>query len=164
MDDSRGRGRGRGERGQRGRGVSPGQRGGSPMYRGGRGDSPSGSSGRGSPAGFRGGGGGGGGRGRGGPVQIFSPNAPAQPDARLSDKEQNALIASFKSLSTSVPDRVVRPGFGKRGAAITLRANFFALKYPKNVVLYDYAIEIKPAVKTEEKPVGVHGGGSAISS
>lgn len=45
----------------------------------------------------------------------------------------------------------MRPGFGKRGVAITVRANFFALKYPKNIVLYDYAINITPNIKTEEK-------------
>ncbi|KAI5118505.1 hypothetical protein M0805_004005 [Coniferiporia weirii] len=143
--DNRGRGRGRGDRGQsRARGVSPGQRGGSPAYSG-RGESPSGS-GRGSFSGP------GFGRGRGGAsVQIFESGTPAQPDNQLSDRELGALVARFKSLTTSVPDRVMRPGFGKRGAPITLRANFFALKYPKNVVLYEYAIEITPSVKAEEK-------------
>ena len=94
------------------------------------------------------GGGRGGGRG-GAPVQIFKGDVPAQLDASVSVQEQNALIAHIKKLSTA--DRVVRPGFGKSGTAITLRANFFALKYPKNAVLYDYPIEINPSVKAEEK-------------
>ncbi|THH04985.1 hypothetical protein EW145_g5129 [Phellinidium pouzarii] len=141
MDNPRGRGRGQ----SRGRGAPPSQRGASPSHY--PGGAPSETS-RGSSQGPRGFGG----RGRGGmPTQVFEPNTPAQPASHLSDKELNALVARFKSLSTSVPNRVMRPGFGKRGTAVTLRANFFALKYPKNVVLYDYAIEITPAVKTEEK-------------
>ncbi|KAL5522335.1 hypothetical protein ACEPAF_2192 [Sanghuangporus sanghuang] len=133
MDNQRGRGRGRGDRGgPRGRG----QRGGGPPPRG---ASPSG---RGS-SGFT--------RGRGGPpqVQIFAPGTPARLDSRSTDRDLDSLISRFKNLSTSVPDRVVRPGFGKRGNAITLRANYFALKYPKDCVLYDYPIGITPPVKTE---------------
>ena len=45
----------------------------------------------------------------------------------------------------------MRQGFGKRGSPVTLRANFFPLKYPKNAALYDYPIEISPPVKLEEK-------------
>lgn len=143
------------------RGFSRG-RGGSPS--GGR-DSPSGSSSAGSgfaPRGGRGGappgnrGGYGGAAphrgGRGGPASIFNAGQPARPEDRLSSREQDALVARFRSLSAGGTDNtVVRPGFGKRGAAIMLRANFFALKYPKNVVLYDYAVTIKPSVKDEER-------------
>ena len=46
---------------------------------------------------------------------------------------------------------VIRPGFGKRGTSITPLANFFALKYPKNCILYGYPVEITPPVKDEEK-------------
>lgn len=139
-----GRGRGRGDRGQRGRGASP-------SMRGARSDSASTGS-RGSVPPMRGsfsGGGRGGGRG-GAPIQIFEGSS-VQPDPRLADKEMNSLISRFKTLSTAVPDRVIRPGFGKQGAVIALRANFFALKYPKDMVLYDYPLKIEPNVKAEEK-------------
>ncbi|KAH8109367.1 Piwi-domain-containing protein [Phellopilus nigrolimitatus] len=48
---------------------------------------------------------------------------PIKLDVRLSDKEQNALS----------------------GTAITVRANFFPLKYPKDLDLYDYTVDISPA-------------------
>ena len=134
--DSRGRGRG-GRGGDRGGSRGRGQpRGGPPP----RGASPSG---RGS-SGFR---------GRGGPpqVQVFAPGAPARLDSRTSERDLDDLMSRYRNISTSVPDRVVRPGFGKRGTAITLRANYFALKYPKNSIIYDYPIEITPNVKTEER-------------
>ncbi|KAH8106429.1 Piwi-domain-containing protein [Phellopilus nigrolimitatus] len=38
------------------------------------------------------------------------------------------------------------PRFGKRSAAFAVRANFFALKYPKDVALYDYPVVIAPDV------------------
>lgn len=127
---NRGRGRGRGDRG---RGASSS----GPM----RGAYSSG-----------GGGGGGRGGGRGGaPVQVFGGSTAPQIDSRLADKEINALVSRFKALSTSVPERVIRPGFGKQGAVIALRANFFTLKYRKGLVLYDYPLKIEPTVKAEEK-------------
>ncbi|EJD00490.1 Piwi-domain-containing protein [Fomitiporia mediterranea MF3/22] len=131
MDNTRGRGRGRGmPRGSGSRG-GPGSR-----------SSSSFAFARGS----------GRGRGRGkAPVQVFAPDVPVQLDTRLDDRELTALVSQFKRLSTTTPGRVLRPGFGKRGAAITLRANFFALKYPKDCVLYDYPIEVTPPVKKEEK-------------
>lgn len=147
-----GRGQGRGGRGGQGQG---GGRGGPPHAP--RMDSPSvsvsstGSSGFGGGRGRGGGGPPGRGGGRGGPIQIFAAGRPAQPDARLAPRELDALTSRFRQLTTSVPDRVVRPGFGKQGAAITLRANFFALKYPKNLVLYDYAVKFTPEVQTKEK-------------
>ena len=140
MDRPRGRGRGRGDRGgDRGGFRGRGQRGGGPPPP--RGASPG--PGRGS-SGFS--------RGRGGPpqVQIFAPDTIARLDSRSTDRELDTLMSRFRNLSTSVPDRVVRPGYGKRGSAITLRANFFTLKYPKNCILYDYPIEINPEVKTAE--------------
>ncbi|KAH8110432.1 hypothetical protein DFH11DRAFT_1724023 [Phellopilus nigrolimitatus] len=78
-------------------------------------------------------------------VRVFSPNTPAQAD-RVSDREQDALISRFHALSASDPDRVLRPGFGKRSAAIAIRANFFALKYSKDIVLYYYVVVIVPDV------------------
>ncbi|TDL21938.1 Piwi-domain-containing protein [Rickenella mellea] len=120
------------QRGTRGGGRGRGQgRGGG---RGGRGNaSSSGASGpRGAP------------RGRGGPPGLFTPvNASTTLEPRLSAREQDALISSFNSLTTA-EGRPVRPGFGKLGTAIKVRANFFAVKYPKNTILYDYTVNITP--------------------
>jgi len=41
------------------------------------------------------------------------------------------------------PERPIRPGYGKEGVPITLRANFFAIKLPKGPI-YDYVVEIDP--------------------
>ncbi|KXN85174.1 Protein argonaute 5 [Leucoagaricus sp. SymC.cos] len=137
----------------RGRGGPPGQ--------GGRGGSAGGGSdgsgGRGRGSSFRGGSGGQrGGYGdgpRGGPIGpiIFRENTPARIPDRLADSKLTALISSFSSLRLSgntasvAPDpaRPSRPGFGTAGRAITLRANFFALRISKSVqYYYDYAVSI----------------------
>lgn len=130
--DRGGRGRGRGGY-DRGRGGSGSRGRGSPSP--GRGSSPE--FGR--------------GRGRGGPpsVRVFSPG-PAQLNPRI-EQEAEALAAQLKNTSLSDKNRVVRQGYGKRGTAVSLRANFFPLKYPKDCKLYDYPIEINPPVKLEEK-------------
>ncbi|KAL5479122.1 hypothetical protein ACEPAI_2410 [Sanghuangporus weigelae] len=73
----------------------------------------------------------------------------ASPSGRGSSGFTRGRSGPPQNISASSPDRVVRPGFGKRGNAITLRANYFALKYSKDCVLYDYPIEITPPVKTE---------------
>jgi hypothetical protein len=41
----------------------------------------------------------------------------------------------------------LRPGFGTIGQPIVVRANFFALKFAKNLIIHEYSIEITP--KTE---------------
>ncbi|KAH8104905.1 hypothetical protein DFH11DRAFT_1550718 [Phellopilus nigrolimitatus] len=83
-----------------------------------------------------------------GAIQVYAPNMPAQAGARLSDSGQGAerTRLSFEALSASDPNHVVRPGFGERRAAIAVRANSFVLKYPKEVVLYDYPVVIAPDV------------------
>ena len=43
----------------------------------------------------------------------------------------------------------MRPDWGTKGKAITLRANFFAVKLPKNLVIYEYEIKY-----TESSPRG----------
>ena len=172
-------GRGNPQRGDRGRGRGQGQpqgsnvRGSSPgRGRGerGRGDSmsPEGRGGRGS--GFRGGPGG---RGRsdfrGGPPGgrtgsvIFQPGPVPPIDARLSPKDLDQLVNSFKKLEVKVclcllsqvtqidlnkhdifqTDLPLRPGFGTAGRQITLRANFFPVRVPKGPI-YDYSVEISP--------------------
>ncbi|KLO12386.1 Piwi-domain-containing protein [Schizopora paradoxa] len=87
----------------------------------------------------------------GGSIQVFAPdNAPSTIDGRLSSE---AKLASFINNIRHVSDgsRVFRPGFGQTGAKISLRANFFAVKYPKTLTLYVYTVSIKPEVKTTEK-------------
>ncbi|KDR72808.1 hypothetical protein GALMADRAFT_158483 [Galerina marginata CBS 339.88] len=156
----RGSSRGRGQ--QRGRG-GPGS---FPSGRGGRGSPSQASSqdsgtstpadrgrggGGGGGRGFDRGGGGGGGRGGGGPrggrggfggPVIFQENVQPQIPPRLSAANLQQLITGFKSLKVK-PERPLRPGYGTAGTAITLRANFFALKVPQGPV-YDYVVEILP--------------------
>ncbi|KAJ2936747.1 hypothetical protein H1R20_g354, partial [Candolleomyces eurysporus] len=96
--------------------------------------------------GFQGGGGFGGGGGGATAPGIFNEGAPAQLPPRLNDSTQQALISSFKNLSVSQrqgPERPLRPGYGTRGTAVTLRANFFAVRLPKGPI-YRYTIEITP--------------------
>ncbi|KAF7986868.1 hypothetical protein HWV62_12604 [Athelia sp. TMB] len=112
---------------------------------GGRGPPRGGPTFGGGPRGGRGGGGGGF-RG-GGPPQsnaplIFAENRPAQIDARLADPGLNRLVASFKDLAVK-NDKVLRPGFGTLGKAITLRANFFAVRVPKGPI-YEYRVAMNP--------------------
>ncbi len=93
----------------------------------------------------------GGGRGRGGgPVQVFTPyNAPSTVDARLaSDADLASMTNNLRNISSA--SRVLRPDFGQAGTKISLRANFFAVNYPKKLVLYDYPVIFRPEVKTTE--------------
>ncbi|KAH7884145.1 Piwi domain-containing protein [Phlebopus sp. FC_14] len=69
---------------------------------------------------------------------IFEGPAPV--DQRLSTSQQ--LLKTLVSLP-SKPERPSRPGFGTLGQAITLRANFFATKFPEGIV-YDYQVDISP--------------------
>ncbi|KAG5725156.1 Protein argonaute-2 [Termitomyces sp. T112] len=138
------RGRGRGFRGHSpsGRGSpDDGHRGG---FRGGR-----------DRGGFRGGDRGGfSARGRGGPREqggIFAPG-PATIDARLSDKSESALVASFKGIKLDRDDIPLRPDFGTRGKQVKLRANFFPVKIPKRP-LYEYEVTISPTNRTAMRRV-----------
>ncbi|KAK7682059.1 hypothetical protein QCA50_015023 [Cerrena zonata] len=124
----------------RGQSFTPGgdsYRGGPPQFRGG----PRG--GRGGGDGFRGRGGGrGGGPSHAGdPSRIFMANVPARVDDRLSTSD--ALIESFKREGYQ-PEKPLRPGWGTKGKAIVLRANFFPVTMPKDLVLYEYSISITP--------------------
>jgi eukaryotic translation initiation factor 2C len=141
----RGRGGGRG-RGEPGRGGAPAygqQRGGGPPQ-GGRGTGPPS---RGPPSGFRGGPGPRGGP-RGGsaftpppPPVAPPPLGPATLDQRISTIQKG--VEKFKNLSKA-PEHPLRPGFGTAGTSITVRANFFALKFAKNLIIHEYKIEITP--------------------
>ncbi|KAK7032399.1 hypothetical protein VNI00_013147 [Paramarasmius palmivorus] len=146
----RGDGRGAGQRGGRGDGAG---------FRGAQRGAGRGGAGRGDGAGFRGGerggfrgpprGGGGGsgfrGAGRATPA-IFKEGSPAMPDDRLRDNDLNALVSSFRNLqvASNDPRRPLRPGFGTQGTPITLRANFFPYRLPKDLVVYEYRVEISP--------------------
>jgi eukaryotic translation initiation factor 2C len=142
----RGRGGGRG-RGDTGRGAAPGQgpqRGGAPPQ-GPRGGGPPP---RGGPSGFRGGPGPRGGPRGGGPAFTPPPPPVAPPplgpatlDQRISTIQKG--VEQFKNISRG-PEHPLRPGFGTAGTSIIVRANFFALKFAKNLIIHEYKIEITP--------------------
>jgi eukaryotic translation initiation factor 2C len=71
---------------------------------------------------------------------IFAAGTPAKIDERLSDVDQ--LVSSLKNLrvTTRLPPR---PGYGKLGKPVTLRANFFPIRIPKSSV-YDYDVKTTP--------------------
>lgn len=75
----------------------------------------------------------------GGPVAV---------DQRLSTLD--ATIATFASMPHN-PERPTRPGSGSLGKVGALRANLFAVKFPKDAVLYDYRVEFSP--KTDLKSI-----------
>ncbi|KAF6761975.1 argonaute-like protein [Ephemerocybe angulata] len=137
----------RGGRGGRGGGPPGGGRGG---RGGGGGGGPPRGGGRGGYGGDRGGRGGpprGGFGGGGRPEQggIFL-QGPVAIDSRLQDSSQDDVIASFKSLSIASNDLPIRPGFGKEGRAIKMRANFFPVKVPKGP-LFEYDIALPKRIK-----------------
>lgn len=70
--------------------------------------------------------------------RIFGSPAPV--DQRLQTSDE--LVRVLKKLPYK-PERPHRPGFGTLGTPITLRANFFPVKFSKQI-LYDYAVEITP--------------------
>lgn len=155
MSNPRGRARGggRGSTGDRGgRGSSPSSGHGTrePSQAGSERSGPTDSGGRGRGYDRGGGGrgfdrGGGGGRGRGGGVGgsvIFQESTPPAIPPRLSPQNLQQLLNSFKSMKVK-PDKPLRPGYGTKGNAVVLRANFFPMKVPKGPI-YDYVVEISP--------------------
>ena len=89
-------------------------------------------------------------------IEIFTPRTHTSSAVRVGEHDLADLVSRFRSLSTSSTDMVVRPGFGSRGAPITLRANMFQLNYPQDVTLYDYAIKVQPNPDSEEIDVRKH--------
>lgn len=82
------------------------------------------------------------------PFRIFSaPDQANNIDARLSQADQNALIATYRGASASLKfdDLPLRPGLGSLGAPIKLRSNFFAVRVPRGP-LCEYDVKISPAV------------------
>ena len=116
-------------------------------------------SGRGGPGGGSGGFYGGSDRGRGGPGRggpprrgwpvIFNEGVPARLPPRLADASLSAFINGLNGLQVT-PKRPIRPGYGKEGVPITLRANFSAVKLPKGPI-YDYVVEIDPPPPAKNK-------------
>ncbi|KAF8960908.1 argonaute-like protein [Flammula alnicola] len=138
MSHQRGYDRGRGRGGSGGRG-SPDPRGRGGGFDRGRGGPPRG--------GF-----GGGGRGGGPQGGVFRAGEPANIDTRLTDQSQDALVASLQSLTLKPNELPLRPGFGKEGKAIKLRANFFPVKVPKGP-LFEYDVSISPVAGTAVRRV-----------
>ena len=155
-DPGRGRGdRGRGRGVPRGRGSAEGSSRGSSPARGGPNPRGAAAAPRGGPPQRGGGGGGYQGSypprgGRGGPPAAPAPTVQAPPegpatlDTRISSIQ--AGVDKFKaiSLARKDPKNPLRPGFGTLGTAIVVRANFFALKFPKGLIIHDYRAEITP--------------------
>jgi hypothetical protein len=85
---------------------------------------------------------------------IFSPSGGGQPqlDARLTDRSEDALVASLRSLTLQGDEIPLRPGFGTLGRPITLRTNFFPVRIPKGPI-YEYDIAITPVAGTANRRV-----------
>ncbi|KAI6020149.1 hypothetical protein PISMIDRAFT_93285 [Pisolithus microcarpus 441] len=143
FDSSRGRGSPDAGRGGAFRGSGSGR--GSPDFHRGFGSSDSGRGGR----GF-------GGRGRpprarGG---VFMSDRPARIDDRIANNSDKALVSSFPTQGRQDPDEMpLRPDFGTAGTEIKLRANFFPVRIPKDVLLYEYDVAIAPTAGTSARRV-----------
>ena len=55
----------------------------------------------------------------------------------------SSLVQSFSQLTVG-PEMPLRPGFGTVGKQQVLRTNFFPLRLPKDLIIYDYDVEISP--------------------
>ncbi|KAG9315634.1 argonaute-like protein [Chiua virens] len=132
MSSNRGGNRGRG------RGGGGGPPGGPPTGRGGGSGGPPPGGGRGAFQSNRGRGGGPPGAGPSGDA-VFG--GPASVDSRLTNS--NALVDVLKKIPHDAK-RPTRPGFGTLGKPGVLRANFFAVKFTKTAVIYDYHVDITP--------------------
>ncbi|KAK7034495.1 hypothetical protein VNI00_012342 [Paramarasmius palmivorus] len=85
---------------------------------------------------------------------IFSPSGGGQPqlDSRLTDRSEDALVASLRGLTLQGDEIPLRPGFGTLGRPITLRTNFFPVRIPKGPI-YEYDIAITPVAGTANRRV-----------
>lgn len=83
---------------------------------------------------------------------VFSPGSPANIDRRLTDGSEQALVDSFRSIKINSNDLPLRPGFGKEGKQVKLRANFFPVKVPK-ASLYEYDVAISPTAGSANRRV-----------
>ncbi|CDO74313.1 hypothetical protein BN946_scf184800.g2 [Trametes cinnabarina] len=138
-------GSGRGSSPHRGRGSPAPSASGADSGFGARGGPPGG----GRPpqgAGFRGRGSAGSRGGPPAPAQVFAAGQPATQDRRISELDQ--LVRSFGLIKLQ-PDMPLRPGWGTLGRPTPLRTNFFAVKLPKDAVIYEYEIEITPQAQAK---------------
>ncbi|KAI1122997.1 ribonuclease H-like domain-containing protein [Nemania abortiva] len=138
------RGQGSGNRGNRGRGSGERGRG---MHSSGSGRGAGGQSYRGQSPGDR--------RGSFSGAVYSSEKGLPVPDANVK-KIEDALLGSVNSrmaslnLNTSWP---TRPGYGSKGNRLVLWANYFAMKPPPNLVLYQYSLAVTPTTGTS-RPTG----------
>ena len=71
---------------------------------------------------------------------IYKGNQPARVDARVHSADK--FIPRLRGLGL-VKEHPPRPGYGKLGHAIVVRANFFAMELTRDT-FYEYAINISP--------------------
>jgi eukaryotic translation initiation factor 2C len=77
---------------------------------------------------------------------VFAPG-PVEVDARLTDRSQDDLIASFRSVKVGNNELPLRPDFGTAGKVVKLRTNYFPIKLSNNP-LYEYNVSISPVSGT----------------
>lgn len=91
---------------------------------------------------------------------VKAPEEPApKVDARITSIDQG--VQKFQALirTNRQVKHPLRPGFGTLGTPILVRANFFALKFPKGLIIYEYKIDItakstsKSTSKSESGPM-----------
>jgi len=78
---------------------------------------------------------------------IYNGGQPAKIDARIASADQ--LIPRLKGLGLA-PEHPRRPGYGTKGQAIVVRANFFAMELTRDTY-YEYTVDITP-VSQSPKP------------
>lgn len=142
------RGGGQGQ-GQGGGGDRGGGRGG---FRGGfHGGGDRGGGGRGDFRGGGRGGGGGGGRGGGGAVSVVTGAPP--PDAAVANLENAILKAKPAGKLDASRPFPMRPGYGTKGTAVTLWANYVVLTAvaKPQLVLHRYDVSVTPAVTGKKR-------------
>lgn len=69
---------------------------------------------------------------------------------RLSPRNLDALVTSFKQIP-STPEMPLRPGWGTKGKPGIMRANFFAVTLPKDLVIYEYEIKYSERSPRKDK-------------
>lgn len=83
--------------------------------------------------------------GPGGAPTLHSPRS----DVGRGNSDQE-LVSRFQAQNLGT-NKTTRPGVGTRGNPVNLRANLFEIRFPKDIVLYDYVISIQPYVPAEEE-------------
>ncbi|CAG7850103.1 SubName: Full=Related to QDE-2 post-transcriptional gene silencing protein QDE-2 {ECO:0000313/EMBL:CCA71993.1} [Serendipita indica DSM 11827] len=78
------------------------------------------------------------------PTTAESIQAPPEGEAEL-DSRIKTIEERLEKLTSEIPAssafvHPIRPGFGKQGEEILVRANFFALKFTEGLITHDYNI------------------------